>query len=62
MKKHTITFENWDHTCSDGCCVSWGTTVYFDGEEIGELYDIGVEEIMRKTFEKIGVRVLIENV
>jgi hypothetical protein len=60
MENHTITFEDWDHTCSDGCCVSWGTTVYFDGVEIGELDDMGVGEVMRKAFEKIGVEITVE--
>ena len=62
MENHTITFEDWDHTCGDGCCYSWGTTVYFDGVKIGELHDLGAGEIIRLAFEKIGVKVVVENV
>jgi hypothetical protein len=34
MKKVKITLEEWDYTCGDGCCYSYGTKVYLDGKEL----------------------------
>lgn len=35
--KHTITFEYWVRTCSDGCCTDFGEKVYVDGECVGDI-------------------------
>lgn len=32
MKK--IEFREWSHTCSDGCCYTYGTLILIDGEEV----------------------------
>ena len=29
-----IELSDWDHTCGDGCCDSWGTTITIDGVEL----------------------------
>ena len=29
-----IELKDWDHTCDDGCCYSWGTSITIDGIEI----------------------------
>jgi hypothetical protein len=34
MKKLKITFENWDYTCSDGCCTDWGSKIYLNDKEL----------------------------
>jgi hypothetical protein len=34
MKKVKITLEEWDYTCGDGCCYSYGTKVYLNGKEL----------------------------
>ena len=34
MKTVKIELQDWDHTCGDGCCYSWGTTITIDGVEL----------------------------
>jgi hypothetical protein len=34
MKKVKITLEEWDYTCGDGCCTSFGTKMYLNGKEL----------------------------
>ena len=34
MKKVKITLEEWDYTCGDGCCYSYGTKIYLNGKEL----------------------------
>lgn len=31
LKPVHIRLEDWDHTCGDGCCFTYGTVVYVDG-------------------------------
>lgn len=43
MNKVKITLEEWDYTCGDGCCTSYGTKMYLNGKELEhpnpEVYD-----------------------
>lgn len=32
MDKLKITLEDWDYECGDGCCTSYGTYIYLNGE------------------------------
>jgi hypothetical protein len=34
MKKVKITLEEWDYTCGDGCCFSYGTKIYLNDKEL----------------------------
>jgi hypothetical protein len=34
MKKVKITLEEWNYTCGDGCCTSYGTKMYLNGKEL----------------------------
>jgi hypothetical protein len=34
MKKIKITFQEWTHTCADGCCTSYGTKLFLNGKEL----------------------------
>jgi len=34
MKKVNIMLEEWDYTCTDGCCFSYGTKIYLNGKEL----------------------------
>jgi hypothetical protein len=34
MKKVKIKLEEWDYTCGDGCCFSYGTKIYLNGKEL----------------------------
>jgi len=31
-----ITLEEWEHTCDDGCCYSYGEDIYLNGEKLDE--------------------------
>lgn len=33
-KKVKIEFLDWDYTCADGCCTTYGTKILVDGKEI----------------------------
>jgi hypothetical protein len=30
-KEILIELEEWDHTCGDGCCYTYGTNIYING-------------------------------
>ena len=34
-----VTFKDWHHQCTDGCCDRFGIDVYIDGESIGSIED-----------------------
>jgi hypothetical protein len=34
MNKVKIKLEEWDHTCSDGCCYSYGTYLIMNGKKL----------------------------
>lgn len=38
MTKRKITLVEWDHTCADGCCYTWGTDILLDDSEVGTIY------------------------
>jgi hypothetical protein len=33
-EKLNIELEDWDHTCGDGCCYTWGVTIRVNGVEL----------------------------
>lgn len=59
-EKHlTIEFEDWDHTCSDGCCYMWGTNVKVNGVELDG--DVSSNQAaLRLVLEHLGYTVEIK--
>jgi hypothetical protein len=48
-----IELVDYEHTCADGCCTTYGYDVYINGEKIGSTngYDaLEVVELLNKTF------------
>lgn len=31
-----IEFDDWDHTCGDGCCYTYGTDTFINGEKVSD--------------------------
>lgn len=41
-----ITLKDYQHTCSDGCCDTYGYDVFVDGTEIGSVEDDDVRGLV----------------
>jgi hypothetical protein len=70
VKKLKITLEDWDHTCGDGCCYSYGTKMYLNGKELEhpnpEVHDnsyvgMDVDTALRAVLKELGYEVEVEN-
>lgn len=58
MKKIKLEVIDWEHTCDDGCCTSWGTDVKINGEKVvvkGDDNYIG--DILSSVLEHLGYEV-----
>jgi hypothetical protein len=53
-----IKLQSWDHTCSDGCCSSWGTNVFINDEIVsnGDYDDIRL--ILKEVLTELGYNVV----
>jgi hypothetical protein len=69
VKKLKITLEDWDYTCGDGCCYSYGTKLYLNDKELEhpnpEVQDNGyvgmdVNTALLATLKELGYEVEIE--
>ena len=52
-KQIYIELNDYEHTCADGCCTTFGYDVYINGEKIGSTngYDAtGLVEVLNQTF------------
>ena len=70
MKKLKITFEDWDYTCGDGCCTSYGTYISLNGERLEhpnlEVHDnsyvgMDIENSLEAVLKKLGYEVEFEH-
>lgn len=41
-----ITIKDWDHTCGDGCCYTWGVDVKLDDGRSVSIENVGSNEAM----------------
>ena len=60
MKKIKIVITDWTHTCSDGCCTTYGTNVNIDGTDL-ECQNEDVSTILKNTLEHLGYAVEMEH-
>jgi hypothetical protein len=69
MEKLTIKLEDWDYTCGDGCCTSFGTHIYLNGKLLEhpnpEIHDNGyvgmsVETSLEAVLKELGYEVIFE--
>ena len=42
-----ITLEEYEHTCHDGCCTTWGYDIFVDGHRIGHIEGDDVNLLVR---------------
>ena len=54
----TLTLEDWEYTCGDGCCYEYGTDVMINGEKVST-YQISLEQTLREVLEHLGHKVEI---
>lgn len=59
MKKVKIVLDEWDSTCGDGCCDTYGTTIYVDGVEL-DSSEQRSSVILEKVLEYLGYDVKVE--
>ena len=54
----TIVFNEYDNTCSDGCCHNWGIETSVDGVELSA-HNTDVPTQVRQILEHLGYQVTI---
>lgn len=58
--KISIELRDWDHTCGDGCCSTYGTDVILNGETIGTIESYDLERGLSLILGKLGIEADIE--
>ena len=56
-KKIRIRFEQWDHTCGDGCCYTWGEDVFINDELVTTFNDYVAKQPLIDILEHLGYEV-----
>ena len=51
-----IELEDWNHTCGDGCCYTYGTDIYLNGEKLDEQYAGESINALKAVLEKLGYK------
>ena len=59
-KEITIQLNEWDHTCGDKCCYTWGTEIVVNGEKLEE-DGSDLQSSIRAILEHLGYKVNIEH-
>ena len=49
-----IELEEWDHTCSDGCCYTYGTNIYINGEQLEDEDGTNHSPLLKAVLSKLG--------
>jgi hypothetical protein len=60
-KEITITLNDWEYKCADGCCYDCGTGLYVDGEMITTQAEHNVEDTVWNLLTHLGYKVTIEH-
>lgn len=58
--KVKIKVKSWSHTCDDGCCYTWGTDIYVNGEKVSDGEYDSIEGIIKDVLKRFGVEVEID--
>lgn len=53
-EKLVIELEEWDHTCGDGCCYTFGTDIYINGEKIEGEDGFNNHQLLTAVLNKLG--------
>ena len=57
MEKLLIEFKDWDHTCVGGCCYTFGTDIYLNGQKLNEQNAEDSKNALKVILEKLGYKV-----
>ena len=49
-----IELEEWDHTCGDGCCLTYGTNIYVNGEQLENEDGTSSHQLLKAVLTKLG--------
>ena len=54
-----IDLIDWEHICGDGCCHTYGTDIYLNGEKLDEQNAEDSENALKAVLDKLGYNVEI---
>jgi hypothetical protein len=49
-----IELEEWCHTCGDGCCETYGTNIYINGEQLEDEDGTSQSQLLKAVLNKLG--------
>jgi hypothetical protein len=49
-----IELKEWDHTCGDGCCYTYGTNIYVNGEQLENEDGTNSHQLVKAVLTKLG--------
>ena len=49
-----IELEQWDHRCGDGCCYTYGTNIYINGEQLEDEDGNKPHQLLTAVLNKLG--------
>jgi len=49
-----IELEEWDHTCGDGCCYTYGVNIFVNGEQIEDEDGTNPHQLLTAVLNKLG--------
>lgn len=52
--KLIIRTEEWEHTCHDGCCYTYGTKVFINDKQVTSGYANEVDTILEDVLKHLG--------
>jgi hypothetical protein len=54
-----IELEEWNHTCGDGCCFTYGTNIYVNGKQIEDEDGTNPHQLLKAVLNKLGYKNVI---
>jgi hypothetical protein len=51
-----IELEEWDHTCGDGCCYTYGVNIFVNGEQIEDEDGSNPHQLLTAVLNKLGYK------
>jgi hypothetical protein len=51
-----IELEEWDHTCGDGCCYTFGVDIFVNGEQIEDKDGSNPHQLLTAVLNKLGYK------
>ena len=57
MEKIKLEVIDWEHTCDDGCCTSWGTDVKINGEKVVTIEGDDIADTLVSIIERLVYKI-----